>query len=692
MSRWSGPGAGIPGKPGPDRRALPPEPSRFRTRDASLPHRRSGSLDADGRLEFLGRADDQIKIRGVRVELEEVRQALLSHASVHDAAVVAAGDPPVLAAYIELAPGSEPARAQLAAHLKRRLPDAMLPSHILVEERLPRLASGKGRSKRAGAAPFAPRPCRATDQRGASDRFHLGSRHRVSKARSEYTITSLHWVDIRCTSRAFCRVFRNRAAWNCLSGLCSMRPRWRNWPRWWRKPGRNLARDPVTLCAPPLQLGRNKAGRAEWNMPQLPQRRRSRLSNVRVGVRAGERSSRFRRLKNASGSLRNWNLTGRSTTAPTFCACKGRSIFRRCSRCSSNWRGGMRRCEPSLRLRTESPRQRVQPPAPVEVRVASLEALAHDQFATALRLAHAEAARPFELDRGPLLRVLVLRLTPTEHWLSVCLHHIVADDWTLGVLLHGLGQAYQAATSGQPLPVIDALQYGDFAVWQEERIRRGALDAQRDYWRRQLASCPALHLPTDRPRPPVQAHAGEKQFLQVEPHVARSLRAAAEREGGYCVRWIPGSFADLPVPPQWPVRFCHRHSGAGRTRQELESVTGFFANTLVLRQTVNSTDSGIDVLRRTRETTIDALANQEWPFEQLVEDLQPERDLSYNPLFQVMLVYQQRPLERTCLPGLLLDPIDVVTGLRQVRSHLHGDRTSRWRAVHFHRIRHGIAG
>ncbi|HEY3569188.1 MAG TPA: amino acid adenylation domain-containing protein, partial [Thermoanaerobaculia bacterium] len=264
--------------------------------------------------------------------------------------------------------------------------------------------------------------------------------------------------------------------------------------------------------------------------------------------------------------------------------------------------------------------------------------------------------RPFDLERGPLLRTTLVRLGDEEHLLLSSMHHIVSDGWSLTVLVREVGALYRAFALGEPSPLPELpVQYADYAVWQRDRLRGEALSAQVAYWRERLAGAPALlRLPLDRPRPAVQRFRGARVDAWLPPELGSALREAGQRQGATLFMVLLAVFAVL----------LRRHTGeddlvvgtpsANRDRAELEGLIGFFVNTLVLRADLSGDPSFAELLQRARETALGAYAHQDLPFEKLVAELQPERSLSYSPLFQIMLALQNASPVALELPGLIL--------------------------------------
>jgi len=292
------------------------------------------------------------------------------------------------------------------------------------------------------------------------------------------------------------------------------------------------------------------------------------------------------------------------------------------------------------------PRQLIAPTLIVALPVTDLSALPPaEREVEAQRLASAEAARPFDLARGPLLRVALLRLSPAEHVLLLTLHHIIGDDWSSSVIMRELATLYDAFTHGRPSPLPELrLQYADFAAWQRNWLRGETLETQLGYWKKQLAgSPPLLELPTDRPRPAVQTFAGAYHTFTLSADLTRRLRALAQSEGATLFMVLLAAFDVLLYRHSRQADFNVGTPIANRNRADLEPLIGFFVNTLVLRAILHPELSFRALVRQVRETALGAYAHQDLPFEMIVDALQPQRDLSHSPLFQVMFALQNTP-------------------------------------------------
>jgi aspartate racemase len=275
------------------------------------------------------------------------------------------------------------------------------------------------------------------------------------------------------------------------------------------------------------------------------------------------------------------------------------------------------------------------------------------------RLATEEAQRPFDLAQGPLLRVTLLRLGDHEHVFLVTMHHIISDGWSIGVFIREAVALYGALSNGAPSPLPELpIQYTDFAVWQREWLQGEVLEEQLGYWRRQLADISVLQLLTDRPRSAVQTSRGKRQSVALPKALSEALKALSRQEGTTLFMTLLAAFKIL----------LHRYTGqddlvvgtpiANRNRLEIEGLIGFFVNTLVLRTDLAGNPSFRELLRRVREVCLGAYARQDLPFERLVEELRLERDMSRNPLFQVMFVLENISLRSAELPGLTLSAIE----------------------------------
>src|SRR5579875_1127160 len=283
------------------------------------------------------------------------------------------------------------------------------------------------------------------------------------------------------------------------------------------------------------------------------------------------------------------------------------------------------------------------------------------------QLATQEARRPFQLDQGPLLRVVLLRLAAQTHVLLLTLHHIISDGWSMQILWRELGIIYAALTSGRswhlpPLPI----QYADFAVWQRQRLERGELQAELAYWTQQLAGMPQLlPLPTDHPRPAIQTFQGALLNHALPGSLTQGLKTLSQQHDMTLFMTLLAGFVILLARYTGQQDIVVGMPIANRTRSELEGLIGFFVNTLVLRTDLSGDPSLREVLGRVREVALAAYSHQDMPFEKLVETLQPTRDMSHNPLVQVMIQLLSVPIHPHKLADLHSSVLLVEKGTTQ---------------------------
>jgi amino acid adenylation domain-containing protein/FkbM family methyltransferase len=281
-----------------------------------------------------------------------------------------------------------------------------------------------------------------------------------------------------------------------------------------------------------------------------------------------------------------------------------------------------------------------------------------------LRRIEEEARRPFDLECDPLLRAGLIRLAEEEHVLLFTVHHIVFDGWSGGVLINEFIALYRAFSEGLPSPLSElSLQYADYTLWQQEWLQGEILERQLRYWKEQLKGAPAvLELPTDLPRPAVRSQRGATYHFMISRTVTEKLKTLGQQEGATLFMVLLAAFKVLLFRYSGQRDICVGTPVANRGRVELEGLIGFFVNTLVLRSDLSGNLIFTEFLRRVREVCLGAQTNQDLPFERLVEELQPERDLSYSLLFQVVFAMNTAPTACLELPGLKLTSLEMERG------------------------------
>jgi amino acid adenylation domain-containing protein len=608
---------------------------------------------ADGTLEFLGRLDGQIKLRGHRIEPGEIEAALREHPAVREQIVVAREDAPGgkrLVAYV-VPEGTAPGSDELRRFLQQRLPDYMVPSVFVVLEALPLSPNGKV-DRRGLPAPGDARPeleqafvppgdaieevvagiwatVLGVDRVGMHDNFFALGGH--SLLATQVVSRILATLEVRLPLRT---IFEAATVADLAALVTSARG------------SQTFLPAPAERAELELRLLR----RAESGAPGIARRAGSGpapLSFAQQRLWFLEQLYPGTPLHNISRAIRLSGALDAEALQRTLDAIAARHEALRTTIVTTNG----------------TPMQVVTAASRVPIVVTDLRDVAEpEREARARRLILEETRRPFDLGRGPLFRGMLLRLGAEEHLLLLAMHHIVSDGWSMGVLSRELTAFYEAFTTGAPTGLPDLpIQYADYAVWQRERLQGERLERELAYWREQLQGAPpVIALPTDRPRPPVQSSRGAKQSILLPPGVSRRLRALSQCEGVTLFTTVLAAFQTLLARYTGQDDIVVGSPIAGRTRTETEGLIGFFVNTLALRTDLSGNPTFRELLRRVREVTLGAYAHPDIPFEQLVEELQPERDMSRTPIFQVALAMQNLPRHELELRGLTLrsEPTD----------------------------------
>ena len=607
---------------------------------------------ADGTIEFLGRRDQQIKIRGFRIEPAEIEAVLAGHPAVAAAAVVARpeadGDKRLVAWVVARQPAAA-SPSELRAFLAARLPEAMIPAAFLAVAELPLTANGKvDRRALAATAAAAVR---------AEGRHALAAGAFAAPRSPEEEMLADLWAEVLRLPRVGVHDnFFALGGHSLLATLVASRVREAFGVE---LPVQRLFAAPtvaeLTAVIAGLAAGGAAAPPVLWE-PIRPVPRPPAGGPLTVSF-AQRRLWVLERLTPGAATYNiPWPLRLAGPLAPRALAGALALLVERHEILRTTF--GEQAGEPC---------QSVGPAAAVPLPLVDLAGIPGALRAAELaRLLAADARRPFDLEAGPLLRAALLRLAgadggEAEHVLLLALHHIVADGWSMEVLTRELWALYAGALAGpSPLPPLP-IQYADFAWWQRHRLAGEPLAGQLAFWRERLAAAPTvLSLPADRPRPAVQTNRGASFRVDLSPQLAASLRGACRREGVTLFMLLLAAFDTYLARATEAEDLLVGTPIANRNRAEIEGLIGCFVNTLVLRADVAGDPPFRSLLRQVRETALAAYAHQDLPFEMLVEDLRPERDLSHTPLFQVMLVLENRPAPPS-LPGLSVAPLPVDT-------------------------------
>jgi amino acid adenylation domain-containing protein/non-ribosomal peptide synthase protein (TIGR01720 family) len=595
-----------------------------------------GRLLPRGEIEFLGRRDHQVKIRGFRIELGEIEAALAARPEVRDAAVIVRdedGDRTLVACLVPQQ-GEDLDLKLLRQFLRSRLLEPMVPSHFAVLEALPLTPSGKVDRKALARwtpalndpegenrAPRTPQEeilagifaeVLRRERVGGDDSFFDLGGHSLLATQVASRVRNVFGVELPLRA-----LFENPTAAALARTLETFDP---EDPERMPPPLKPVPRDqglPLSFAQERLWfLDQLVPGSAMYNLP------------LALGIR---------------GSL----------AIPALGGCLSEVVARH---------EALR----TIFLATGAdPLQVVQPPLPVQLPVVDLSGLTDARReGEARRLTADEAARPFDLARGPLMRATLLRLREERHIGLFTLHHIVADGWSMGVLVRELGELYSSLAQGRP-PALPALpvQYADFAAWQRQWLRGEALEAQLAYWRECLEGAPGvLELPLDRPRPAAQSTRGATVHARIPEELSRRLAVLARQRGATVFMVLMAGLQAALSRVTGQRDLVIGSVIANRNRAETEELIGFFVNTLAFRGRIAEKSTFGEQIAGAREAALGAYAHQDLPFEKLIEELQPERSLAHSPLFQVMFVLQNAPAGRLELPGIALEPVPAALG------------------------------
>ena len=308
------------------------------------------------------------------------------------------------------------------------------------------------------------------------------------------------------------------------------------------------------------------------------------------------------------------------------------------------------------------PVQVIAPPTALTLPIHNLQGLSAQQQTEEIReMVKSLASQPFDLAVGPLVQFTLLQLSNQEYVLVLKMHHIIYDGWSLNIFKRELSQLYAAFAQGLPNPLPElSIQYADFAIWQRQWLTGEVLERQLNYWQQQLADASVvLELPTDKPRPPVQSFRGEVERFQLDGNLTQRLKQLSQKSEATLFMTLLAAFLVLISRYSGQLDIIVGSPIANRNNKSVEQLIGFFANTIALRGDLSGNPSFADFLAQVRQTTLSAYAHQDLPFEMLVEKLQPERDLSRNPLVQVLFSLQNDSQSFLDLPGLTTEKMSL---------------------------------
>jgi amino acid adenylation domain-containing protein len=593
----------------------------------------------DGNMEFIGRVDEQVKVRGFRIELGEIEYVLGAHEAVSECVIVVREDAPGdkrLVAYIVSDVVAEAVDSgRLRAYLKERLPEYMVPAAFVILAELPLTPNGK------------------IDRKGLpipeQNRSAAGPSYVAARTPVEEVLCGM-WEQVLRVERV--GVYDNFFELGGHSLLATQIISRLKEAFQVEVPLRRLFEAPTVaefseIIQEAMQKGHGllvtpiEAASRDGNLPLSFAQQRLWFVDQLEGGHSAYNIPAAIRLR---GPL---NVTALAQTLSEVV--RRHEILRT-----------------TLPLVDGQPVQVISPPQPIHLPVVNLSELPEaERESKARQLSREEAQSPFDLINGPLLRASLLRLSEDEHIALFTMHHIISDGWSMSVLVHEVSTLYTAFSAGEAsaLPELQ-LQYADFAVWQRGWFKGEVLETQLAYWKQQLAGAPAaLDLPTDRPRPAVQTYRGALQPLILDKTLTSAIKQLARSENATLFMAFLAAFQSL----------LHRYTGsndivvgtdiANRNRGETEKMIGFFVNQLVIRTDMSGNPTFKELLGRVRETTLEAYTHQDLPFDKLVEVLNPGRDLSRTPLFQVKIIIQNTPREVLKISDLELSRLSQEAGV-----------------------------
>ncbi|HEY0365245.1 MAG TPA: amino acid adenylation domain-containing protein, partial [Pyrinomonadaceae bacterium] len=577
--------------------------------------------DAQGNLEYLGRLDEQVKIRGFRIELGEIESVLRQHPAIRNCVAVAREDTPgekQLVAYVVTTRPGEATPVELREYLSDKIPAYMLPAAIVELDELPLTPNAKVDRLALPAPDYRPQVHDAVSPSSQLEELLSGIWTQVLKAPAigiNQNFFELGGHSLLAVSV----ISRTRAALNVDLKVGHL------------------------FEAPTIAALAHKIDQLSGIQPAPPIKHVSRDQELPLSF-AQERMWFLNQLENDSPF---YNVPGAFKLTGPLDVSSLQKAFERITLRHEAFRT-------TFSVINNKPVQVIGDAPAVQFTMCSLEDVAPEAVEGDLqRLGQDEAREPFDLARGPLLRVKVARLSASEHVVFVTTHHIVSDGWSLGILMRELATAYE--NPSEPLAELP-IQYPDYAIWQRQWLERDLLDRQLSYWKNQLQGVPTvLELPKDRPRPLVQTFNGARHSVGLSKQTTEALKELSHSEGVTLFMTILAAYQTLLFRYTGQENIIVGTPVAGRNAAELENLIGLFVNTLPLRTTLSGSVTFDQLLARVRETSLEAFANQDLPFEQLVEALQPERDLSRTPLFQVMFAFQNAPREVFHVSGLTFE-------------------------------------
>jgi amino acid adenylation domain-containing protein len=584
----------------------------------------------DGNIEFLGRIDHQVKIRGFRIELGEIENYLLKHEDIKEAVVISREDETriqrYLCAYIvqqNSHGGEELTVSDLREYLLKELPDYMVPAYFIHVEKIPLTPNGKIDRKAL------PEP--------AKDMIKTGAKYAAPANKTEEKIVEI-WQAILGIERIGVEDdFFQLGGDSILASQCIARIR--------EEFQVNLSLRKI-FEQPLLKALSKEVINQKQEIISLKIKKVSRNGDIPLSF-AQERLWFLQKLdKNSMAYF-----------VPRAIRIFGKLEVRLLERTFTELIRRHEILRTVFPTREGRPVQRILESYPFKLPLINFTGLDEKTQSEEVSLwISQEGQRPFDLEKGPLLRVSVLKLKKEEHIVVLTEHHLIHDGWTQGVLLREFIAVFTAYLEGKPSPLPELpIQYADFAFWQRDYLQGDVLKYHLDYWRKKLSGlAPFLELPSDRPRPAVISGQGGLKISIIPSSLTAALKEFNKKENVTLFMTMLAVFNVFLYRYTGVEDLCVGTGVANRRLKEMEGMLGMVINTLALRTRVSGELSFREYLQRVKETCLEAYEHEDTPFDKIVEAVQPERSLGFTPIFQVMFSFMDTPTENLELPGLEL--------------------------------------
>ncbi|MEM8531993.1 MAG: amino acid adenylation domain-containing protein, partial [Chloroflexota bacterium] len=579
-----------------------------------------------GVVEYLDRLDQQVKLRGFRIELGEITAAIQRHPAISEAVVLVhdTSTGKQLAAY--LVPANDislPNESELRTFLRTSLPDYMIPAAFVPISAIPLTPNGKldraalpnpnlgVTSEKGYVAPLTPLENQIAaiwatvleqERLGIHDDFFMVGGHSLLATQVISRLRATFQIDLPV------RMLFDHPTIAELATVVAQTQQDAN------DPSSQVPLVPMPRTGPiPLSYAQQRLWFIEQLQPGTSAYHTFIGLQLQGRLRVAQLEASFQQLFDRHESLRT-----------------------------------------ALVVQADEPQQVITEDVQATIPVVDLGGLPEtQQLLVAQELGTMEMQRPFDLRQAPLLRTVLVRLQPEYHLLLLNQHHLITDNWSLGILVHELTAIYGSLVRGESvqLPLLP-IQYADYAIWQRTWLQGNVLENQVDYWRTQLADLPTLELPLDFPRPAVHLHEGDETYFSIPTPLRDDLHAMGQQINATPFMVLLAGWQAVLARYSGQTDIVVGAPIANRTREELEGLLGFFVNTLVLRTDITAQPTGWEFLERVREVALGAYAHQDVPFEHLVAQIQPDRDVMRQPMFQVSIALQNAPMGTLDLPDV----------------------------------------